>query len=55
VFAASFMVVIKLTAALLHRLITGAWPRFGIDTWYILVAATVISTMIGGQAGEEIG
>jgi membrane protease YdiL (CAAX protease family) len=55
VFAASFTVVIKLTAALLHRLITGAWPRFGFDTWYVLVAATVISTMIGGQAGEEIG
>ena len=55
VFALSYMAAIKLTVALVHRAVTGAWPRFGSEAWYIIVAATVISTVIGGQAGEEIG
>lgn len=31
-FAVTWMAAIKLTAALIHRLATGAWPRFGPDT-----------------------
>lgn len=54
-FAVSYMAVIKLTVALVHRTVTGTWPRFGHEPWYIIVAATVVSTVIGGQAGEEIG
>lgn len=53
VFAAGFMVAIKLSVALVHRLITGAWPIFGDEPWYLMVVATVISTPF--QAGEEIG
>jgi membrane protease YdiL (CAAX protease family) len=55
VFAFSYIAAIKLTAALLHRLLTGAWPRFGDESIVIMIAATIFSTVIGGQAGEEIG
>jgi membrane protease YdiL (CAAX protease family) len=52
VFALGFMVGIRLAAAVLLRLATGAWPRFG-DT--PLLAATLFSVLVGGQAGEELG
>lgn len=55
VFAVAYMAAIKLAVALLHRVLAGAWPRFGNDSWYIIIAATVASTVVGGQAGEEIG
>jgi membrane protease YdiL (CAAX protease family) len=55
VFAASYIAVVKLTVALVHRAATGAWPRFGEMPWYLMLAATVGSTLVGGQAGEEIG
>jgi membrane protease YdiL (CAAX protease family) len=53
VFAAGYMAAIKLTVALVHRVGTGAWPRFGDEAWYIMVVATIFSTPV--QAGEEIG
>ncbi len=53
VFAAGYTVAIELTVALLHRVITGAWPRFGETPWAIMLIAVVISTPV--QAGEEIG
>jgi membrane protease YdiL (CAAX protease family) len=53
VFAAGYMAAIKLAVALVHRVITGSWPRFGDEAWYVMIAATVISTPV--QAGEEIG
>jgi membrane protease YdiL (CAAX protease family) len=52
-FAVGYLAAIKLAAALLHRIATGAWPPFGQQAWYIMVAAIVISTPV--QAGEEIG
>jgi membrane protease YdiL (CAAX protease family) len=52
-FAVSYVAAIKLIAALLHRIAVGAWPRFGTERWYIIVAAIVISTPF--QSGEEIG
>jgi uncharacterized protein len=55
VFAVSYMAAIKLTVAAVHRLLAGAWPRFGVEPWYAIVAATILSTIVGGQAGEEIG
>jgi membrane protease YdiL (CAAX protease family) len=55
VFAVSYMALIRLTAAVMHRLVTGAWPPFSHEAWYVMVAATFFSTVIGGQAGEEIG
>ena len=53
VFAVSYTVVIKLTVAVLHRVGTGAWPRFGTEPWYVIPLAIVFSTPF--QAGEEIG
>lgn len=52
-FAIGYMVAIKLTVALVHRVITGSWPRFGNEAWYVIVVAILISTPV--QAGEEIG
>lgn len=52
-FAFGYMAAIKLAAALVHRLATGAWPSFGQEALYIMVVATIISTPV--QAGEEIG
>ena len=54
-FAIVYMAAIKLTAALAHRVATGSWPRFGDTTLYVMLAATIFSTVVGGQAGEEIG
>lgn len=52
-FAVAYMPAVKLSVALIYRLMTGAWPRFGTDSWYIIVPAIIISTPV--QAGEEIG
>jgi len=54
-FAIVYMAAIKLTAALVHRVATGSWPRFGDTALYVMLAATMFSTVVGGQAGEEIG
>jgi membrane protease YdiL (CAAX protease family) len=51
--AAGYIPAVKLTVALVHRLATGAWPRFGGEPWYLIPLAIVISTPF--QAGEEIG
>lgn len=53
VFAIGYFPAIKLSAALTHRVVTGAWPRFGFEAWYIIPAAILVSTWV--QAGEEIG
>jgi len=54
-FAATYMAAVKITVALVHRAVTGEWPRFGVEPWYLMLAATVASTLVGGQAGEEVG
>lgn len=53
VFAAGFILTLKLVVALLFKIITGAWPEFGGDLWYVMFVAVVFSTPV--QAGEEIG
>lgn len=53
VFAVAYMAAIKLISALIHRVGTGAWPRFGEEAWYVMLAAVIISTPM--QSGEEIG
>jgi membrane protease YdiL (CAAX protease family) len=55
VFAATYIAAIKLVAALIHRAILGVWPAFGATPLVVMIAATVMSLMVGGQAGEEIG
>ena len=52
-FAVSFMVAIKLTVALTHRMISGSWPAFSHDSLGAILIAIVISTPF--QSGEELG
>ena len=52
-FAVVYMPTIKLSVAVVSRLITGSWPLFGNGTWYVIAVAIVVSTLV--QAGEEIG
>lgn len=52
-FALSYMLVVKLAAALLNRIVLGEWPRFGEVPWYLMAVTIAFSTPV--QAGEEIG
>jgi membrane protease YdiL (CAAX protease family) len=53
VFAIVYMATIKLLAAAIVRVATGAWPAFGSEPLYLMAIAIVFSTPV--QAGEEIG
>ncbi|HVT38012.1 MAG TPA: CPBP family intramembrane glutamic endopeptidase [Gemmatimonadaceae bacterium] len=53
VFAATYIVGVKLAAALVHRALLGEWPRFGTDPLWLIPLAIAFSTPF--QAGEEIG
>ncbi len=53
VFALTYMAAIKLSAAVIHRLTLGEWPRFGTEPIYLLPFAIALSTPV--QIGEEIG
>lgn len=53
VFAVGYLVIIKLLAAIIHRIITGQWPLFGHESFFIIIVAIIFSTPM--QAGEEIG
>ncbi|HEX5424173.1 MAG TPA: CPBP family intramembrane glutamic endopeptidase [Candidatus Acidoferrales bacterium] len=52
-FALSYMVVIKLAVAVVHRLALGSWPRFGHEGPAVILIAILVSTPV--QAGEEMG
>jgi hypothetical protein len=52
-FAIAYLPAIKLCVALVHHVLTGSWPRFGTESWYIILVAIAISTPV--QAGEEVG
>ena len=54
-FAFGYMAAIKLAVAVIHRVAFGTWPRFGSSPWFVMIAATILSVVVGGQAGEEIG
>jgi hypothetical protein len=51
-FAVSYMVVVKLTVALVHRAAIGAWPRFGQEPWYLMLAGDG-RVHAGGGAGRR--
>ena len=53
IFAIGYMAAVKLTVAVLDRLVTGSWPHFWEEPWYVMAVAITISTWV--QAGEEIG
>ena len=52
-FAILYMPAIKLAVALIHRIVEGAWPRFGTEPILLMLSALLISTWV--QAGEEVG
>ena len=53
VFAILYVPAIKLLVALVHRVVTGVWPRFSEEPIYLMGASLLVSTWV--QAGEEIG
>jgi len=52
-FAAGFVVALKLAGAVIYRVVLGAWPAFGRMPWFLIPIAVAFSTPF--QAGEEIG
>lgn len=52
-FAVGYFAAIKLAAALVHRVVTHEWPRFGDTSLVVILAGIMISTWV--QAGEELG
>jgi membrane protease YdiL (CAAX protease family) len=55
VFALFFMAAVKLLVAIIVRITTGTWPVFGAEPVPLMFAAAIGSTLLGGQAGEELG
>ena len=53
VLALTYITVVKITAAVLHRLIIGEWPPFGTGSLALIPLAILFSTPF--QAGEELG
>jgi membrane protease YdiL (CAAX protease family) len=51
--ALTYIAAVKVTAAILHRLLTGVWPPFGVESLAVIPLAILFSTPF--QAGEEIG
>lgn len=54
-FAIGYMAAIKVSTALAHRALTGSWPAFGTDAWYVILGGILGSTLLFGQSGEEVG
>jgi len=52
-FGITYLAAVKLTAAMVHRVALGAWPRFGGESITVIAVAIVVSTPF--QAGEEVG
>lgn len=52
-FAMAYIATIKLVVALLHRIATGGWPRFGTEQPIVILAVILFSTPF--QSGEEVG
>lgn len=52
-FAISYFAVLKLAAAIVHRVVTNEWPRFGGTPVALILVGIAISTW--AQAGEEVG
>jgi membrane protease YdiL (CAAX protease family) len=51
--ALTYIVTVKLVAAMLHRVVAGAWPPFDVGSLAVIPVAIAVSTPF--QAGEEIG
>ena len=54
-FALGYLLAMKLTAALVFRMLTGDWPRFGGGVEYVLLEVVASLALFWVQAGEEVG
>jgi membrane protease YdiL (CAAX protease family) len=54
-FALGYMAAVKLTVAVIYRVASGRWPRFGAHSIGTIVVLIVLVGIIGGPLGEEIG
>ncbi len=52
-FAIGYLAATKLLAALIHRMVVGAWPTFGDTPLLLMLGGILVSTWV--QAGEEVG
>jgi hypothetical protein len=55
IFAVGYMAAIRLAAALVHRVATGAWPQFGHESLYFLAATIVLSMPVQAGAKKSAG
>ena len=53
VFALGYLAATKLTAAAVHRVVTGTWPTSGDTPWVLMLGGILLSMWV--QAGEEVG
>ena len=53
VFAIGYFAIVKLAAAIVHRIVAGVWPALEPAPWFLFVLGLLVSTPV--QAGEEIG
>lgn len=51
--AIGYFAIVKLAAAIVHRVVTDEWPPFGDTPVALMVLGIAVSTW--GQAGEEVG
>ncbi|MEA3246594.1 MAG: CPBP family intramembrane glutamic endopeptidase, partial [Gemmatimonadota bacterium] len=54
-FAVMYLFALKLLNAAIQRAAFGEWPVIATQPFPLLLVATFFSTVIGGQAGEELG
>lgn len=45
-FAVGYMAALKLTFAVVHRVATGTWPRFGDAPWVLMIGASIVLGLI---------
>jgi membrane protease YdiL (CAAX protease family) len=54
-FALLYMAAIKLSVAVVYRVLHGHWPHFGAHSVPTILVLIVVAGVIGGPLGEEIG
>jgi membrane protease YdiL (CAAX protease family) len=53
--AIGYTAAVKLVSAVAYRVVAGAWPAVQLAELPLLFAATLLSAVLFGQAGEELG
>jgi uncharacterized protein len=53
--ALGYTIAVKLVTALVYRTASGSWPTIQLATLPLMLGATLLSLMLFGQSGEELG